>query len=458
MRLPRKSELMAMARLALPVVVAQVGLMMMGVVDTLMVGRVSAVALGAVALGNLYFLTIIIPSAGTLMVLDPVVSQAVGARDREGTARGVQRGVVLAVFLALITSVVLLSVRPMLSVLHQPQSLIDLAAPYVLVSILGVFPFLAFVVLRQSLQAMGAVRAIVMVIVGANVLNAFLNWVFVYGHWGSPAMGAVGSAWATLASRWSMALLLLGFGWRALRPALVPWRRQTMHAAPLLAMLRMGLPIGMHQGLEFGVFGAIGVLMGVMGTREMAAHQIAITLASLSFMVPLGVGGAAAVRVGQAAGAGDSDGARDAARAALVCGVGFMVCVAVVFVLVPALLADFYTRDVSVAALAAVLIPIAGVFQVFDGIQVVSAGVLRGLGDTRAPFLITMAGFWLAGFPISVALGFHTPLRAAGLWWGLVAGLGVVSMLLLLRLRHRLRGPVARTHIDADVLHLATDP
>lgn len=449
---------MAMSRLALPVVVAQVGLMLMGVVDTLMVGRVSAVALGAVALGNLYFLTVIIPSAGTLMVLDPIVAQAVGARDFEGTARGVQRGVVIAVALSVVTSPLLLSVRPMLSVLHQPQALIDLAAPYVLVSIAGVLPFLGFVVLRQSLQAFGAVRVIVLVIVLANLLNAALNWVFVYGHLGSPALGAVGSALATLVSRWSMTLLLLAFGWRALHPVLLPWRRQTMHRAPLVAMLRMGLPIGLHQGFEFGVFGAIGVLMGVMGTREMAAHQIAITLASLSFMVPLGVAGAAAVRVGHAAGAGDGEGARDAARAALVCGVGFMACAAVVFLVAPALLASLYTRDSAVAALAAVLIPIAGVFQVFDGVQVVCAGVLRGLGDTRAPFAINMAGFWLVGFPVSILLGFHTMLRAAGLWWGLVAGLAMVATLLLLRLRHRLRGPVKRTHVSDDVLHLATDP
>ncbi|MEP6618171.1 MAG: MATE family efflux transporter [bacterium] len=458
MRLPRRTELIAMTRLALPVVVAQVGLMMMGVVDTLMVGRVSAVALGAVALGNLYFLSVIIPSSGTLMVLDPVVAQAAGAGDAEAMARGVQRGIVLAGVLGVITSVLLLSVRPVLALLHQPPALIELAAPYVLVSIGGVLPFLGFVVLRQSLQALGAVRVIVMVIVVANLLNALLNWVFVYGHWGSPAMGAVGSAWATLASRWSMALLLLAFGWRALRPALIPWRRQTMHRGPLVAMLRMGFPIGLHQGFEFGVFGAIGVLMGVMGTLEMAAHQIAITLASLSFMVPLGVGAAAAVRVGHAAGAGDSEGARDAARAALACGVGFMACAGVVFLLVPAWLAGLYTKDAGVGALAAVLIPIAGVFQVFDGIQVVCAGVLRGLGDTRAPFVINMAGFWFVGFPVSIVLGFHTDLRAAGLWWGLVAGLAAVATLLLFRLRHRLRGPIARTHVEDAELHLATDP
>lgn len=447
-----------MSRLAVPVVLAQVGLMLMGVVDTLMVGRVSAVALAAVALGNLYFTTLVVPASGTLMVLDAVVAQAVGARDHEGVARGVQRGFLLALALGVLMSVLLLPVRPVLVSFHQPPALVPLATSYVLISILGVFPFLAFVVLRQSLQAMGQMRVLVAVIVVANLANVFLNWVFVYGHLGSPALGAPGSAWATLVSRWLMALLLVVFGWRALHPALVPWRREALHLAPLRAMLRLGVPIGLQQGLEFGAFAAIGVLMGVLGTTEMAAHQIAINIASLTFMVPLGVGAAAAVRVGHAAGAGDAGAARESARAALVCGVGFMMCTAVVFLLVPAAIAARYTSEVPIVALAATLIPVAGVFQVFDGIQAVSAGVLRGLGDTRAPFVINLAGFWLAGFPVSVALGFHTRLGAVGLWWGFVAGLGAVAALLLLRVRNRMHGTIERTTVEADVMHFATDP
>ena len=458
MRLPSRSEIRTMFALALPVVIAQVGLMAMGVVDTLMVGRVSADALAAVALGNLYFLALIVPSSGTLMVLDPIVAQAVGAGDSEGVARGVQRGLVLVAVLGLFTSILLLPVRPMLVLLHQPPILVPLSASYVLISILGVFPFLAFVVFRQSLQAMGEMRAMVRVIVVANLVNALLNWVFVYGHLGSPAMGAPGSAWATMVARWLMAALLLGAGWRRLHPALRPWRKETLHFKPLLTMLRLGVPIGLHQAVELGAFAAIGVLMGVLGTREMAAHQVAINLASLTFMVPLGVGAAAAVRVGHATGAGDADGARESAGAALVVGVGFMTIAAIVLLIFPRAIAELYTRDAPVIALAAALIPIAGVFQVFDGIQAVCAGVLRGLGDTRVPFLINVAGFWLAGFPVSIALGFRTPLGALGLWWGFVAGLMAVATLLLFRVRSLLRAPIVRTAVDDDALHFATDP
>ncbi len=458
MRFPSRTELSAMSRLALPMVVAQVGLVAMGVVDTLMVGRVSALALASVALGNLYFFTLIVPSQGTLMVLDPVVAQAVGAHDHEAVARGVQRGMILVVLLGVIASLALLPVRPMLHLMHQAPETIPLATSYVLISIPGVFPYLGFVVLRQSLQAVGHVRELIVVIVAANIANAILNWVFVYGHLGSPALGAVGSAWATLVSRWLMFVALVVFGWPALRNSLRPIRRASFHLAPLGAMLHLGIPIGLQQFLEFAVFGAIGALMGVLGTNEMAAHQIAINLASLTFMVPVGVGAAAAVRVGRAAGARDSHAARESAAAAVVCGVGFMAVMGAILLMAPHLIAKLYTNERAVIALAAVLIPIAGVFQIFDGVQAVCAGVLRGLGDTRVPFVINLAGFWVAGFPVSVYLGFYTPLRAVGLWWGFVAGLGVVAALLLLRMQRLLRGEIKRTTIEADVLHYATDP
>ena len=226
----------------------------------------------------------------------------------------------------------------------------------------------------------------------------------------------------------------------------------------ILAEARVQSEQTLQQGIEFGAFAVIGVLMGVLGTAEMAAHQIALNIASLTFMVPLGVGAAAAVRVGHAAGAGDAEGARESARAAIVSGVGFMACTAIVFLLMPGIIAAMYTTDVPVGALAAALIPVAGVFQVFDGAQAVCAGVLRGIGDTKAPFFINLAGFWLVGLPVSIGLGFHTRLGAVGLWWGFVAGLAAVAALLLLRVRNRMRGAIARTHVEADIMHFATDP
>jgi MATE family multidrug resistance protein len=303
------------------------------------------------------------------------------------------------------------------------------------VSIPGALPFLLFIVFRQTLQALHHVSEIVWTIVGANLVNAGLNWVFVYGHLGSPPMGAVGSALATMVSRWLMAGVLLALAWRQLRPQLIPFRREALARGPLVRVLKLGLPIGAQQLLESGAFGAIGLMMGMLGTIEMAAHQIAITLAALTFMVPLGVSAAAAVRVGRAVGAHDAARARSAARAALACGMGFMTLTALLFLTAPSLLAGIFTGDASVIALAGILIPVAGVFQIFDGAQAVGAGVLRGIGDTRAPLIAMVVGYWGIGLPVSILLGFHTSLRAAGLWWGFVASLGAVALFLFLRMR-----------------------
>jgi len=422
--------------------------MLMGVVDSIMVGRISAAALAGVALGNVFFYACAVFGMGTLLALDPIVAQAVGAQDDAAVTRALQRGLILAAVLTVPISLLLSTVRPALVLLGQPADVVPIASGYVWREIPGVLPFLAFTVLRQTLQALGRMRAIVVAIIAANVLNVVLNWVLIYGHWGAPAMGALGSAWSTTISRFVMALGLAVLAWRGLRPHLASLHPETLSTAPLGRMLALGAPIGAQMQLEFGVFGAIGLLMGRMGTVPVAAHQIALNLASLTFMVPLGVSAAGAVLVGRAVGREDAHEAGRAARTALGWGVGFMGLTALLFLLLPEPLARVYSSQAGVVALAAALLPIAGVFQVFDGIQVVSIGALRGLGDTRTPFAMNLVGFWLIGLPVSLLLGFRTPLGPRGLWWGLVVGLVAVAAGLLVRLRRRLRRAVRRVRID----------
>ena len=428
-------------------VLVQVGIMAMGFVDTLMVGHVSGEVLAAVALGNIYFFNITIFGTGTLMALDPLVSQAIGARDEASVATATQRGAILALAISAVTMLALLPSEAVLRAFRQPEAVIGDASAFLIISTIGVLPFFAFVLFRQTLQALGRVAPLVWTIVLSNVLNAALNWVFVYGHLGSPALGARGSAIATAIARWIMALSLLFLARRELMPRFRPVVPGVGDRVALWSMIKLGAPIGAQQMLEAAAFGAIGLLMGVFGTRELAGHQVAITLAALTFMVPLGVGAAASVRVGRAVGAGDLAGARAASHAAYVCGVGFMCVTALAFLLFPRQLAAMMTSDPSVIAIAAVLIPVAGVFQVFDGGQAVGAGVLRGFGDTRVPLISMLGGYWLLGLPISAWLGFRTPLREVGLWSGFVVSLGAVAIFLLLRIRVLLTRDLRRVRL-----------
>jgi MATE family multidrug resistance protein len=436
---PTWDDLKDLVRFAAPVVFVQIGLMAMGVVDTIVLGRRSADALAAGALGNLYFMTVAMFGMGVLFALDTLVAQAVGSGDHVSVARGVQRGLVLAAALAVPSTAALLLARAAFAAAGEPLAVIPLADGYVRACIPGMLPFLAFVVLRQSLQAMGRMRPLVLAIVFANVLNAVLSWALVFGRLGLPAWGVVGAGVATTISRWVLPVAILLAGRRDLGPLLLPWRRDAVALAPLVRMLRLGVPVGCQFVLEVGVFSLIGLLMGRLGTLPLAGHQVALTLASLTFMVPLGVSVSAAVLVGRAVGRRDPNGARRAARLSLLVGGTFMGLSAATLLLFPRAVAALYTSDPAIVAAAALLIPIAGVFQVFDGLQVTAGGVLRGLGDTRAPFLANLVGYWVLGFPTSWYLGFRAGLGPRGLWWGFVVGLGSVAIYLLWRVREGLR-------------------
>jgi MATE family multidrug resistance protein len=261
-------------------------------------------------------------------------------------------------------------------------------------------------------------------------------------------MGPQGSAWATSAARTALLLSLLLIARRYLVPLVRPFDRAVLHWQPLWRTVRLGLPIGVQVQLEMVAFAVIALLMGGLGTVQMAAHQVTINLASLTFMVPLGVGQATSIRVGLAIGRGDGDGSRRAASAGLIIGAAFMTATAAAFILAPRMLASTYTSSLEVVALASLLIPIAGFFQVFDALQVVSAGVLRGAGDTRAPMVVNLLGFWCLGLPVSLGLAFGLGLGPVGLWWGLVVGLGTVAAFLLARIARLFRRDVVRVAVE----------
>lgn len=442
-------DLREMARMAAPIVFVSVGVQAMGVVDALMVGKLGGDAIASVALGNFYFFNVSIFGIGMLYAIDPVVAQALGARDTVGAARGVQRGMLLAVLIAAVVSLVLLPGEAVLTALRQPEDIIEPTAAYTRRRVIGLLPFLLFNVWRQTMQALGTMRPVVLTVVAANGVNVLANYALIYGNWGFPRLGVVGAGWATALSAWTMAAALLYMGWSRLRPLLRPWHTESWQWVPLKRLTVLGAPIGTQWFFESFAFGLTTIFMGWFGTATLAGHEIALNMASLTFMVPLGFSGAAAAIVGRAVGRGDMEAARRDALAAIACAVGFMCVSATVFTLVPEFLATRYTRDAATVAIAASLIPIAGVFQVFDGTQAVTSGVLRGTGDTRIPALLHVVAFWGIGIPLGAALGFLTPLKERGLWWGLTAGLAAAAVLQSLRVMVRLRGPVKRVQLDA---------
>lgn len=453
---PRREDFRRLFALALPVILAQFGLMGMSVVHTIMVGHASAADLAAAALGNLYYMTSSGFGWGVLMALDPIVSQAVGARDGEGTVRGVQRGVLLGVIVSLITLALLIPARAVFVATRQPAEVVPLAVGYLEAAIPGVLPLTLFMALRQSLQAMRRMTPIVIAVIGANVLNAAFGWAFIFGGAGCPRLGAVGAGVAASIARWGLLLLMIAFGWRSLWPLFRHWRRDSLAPMPLLRMFSLGAPIGVQLALEIGVFSVVGLMMGPLGTATVAAHQVAINIASLCYMVPLGISGAAAVLVGQAIGGHDPHRARRAAGAALFGGAGIMGLVGLWLALAPHAIARTYTPDPDVVDVTAKLLVLAALFQVFDAIQSIGIGILRGTGDTRVPMVVNLVGYWVLGLPASLLFGFTLGGGAVGMWWGLVVGLAAVAAIILARVVVRLRGDLRRVQIDEPVVAPAT--
>ncbi|HYW50829.1 MAG TPA: MATE family efflux transporter, partial [Gemmatimonadaceae bacterium] len=399
---PTLADMRALVRLAAPVMTVEMGMMSMNVVDTIFVGHLSSTALAAVSLALVYYYTVVVIGMGTLVGFDALVSQAVGADDQAAVRRAIQRGLLLAALLCIPLALILWPTGPVLRALHQPAEIVPIATRVVHISILGLPGGLAFVVLRQTLQSMERLRPILLAVVYANIINAACNWLLINGHLGAPAMGVDGSAFASVIGRTSLPLLLLWMGRDVLWPLLRVRDALLFELAPLTRMLRIGLPVGVQYLLEVGVFNAVALLMGMQATRTLAAHQVAINLASFTFMMPLGIGAAASVLVGQAIGRGDADAARRAAVAALTAGVIASLATTLLFLAIPELLASAYVTDREVIALAATLIPLAGVFQLFDGMQAVAGGALRGAADTRAAMIANILGFWAVGLPLGL--------------------------------------------------------
>ncbi|MBQ01410.1 MAG: MATE family efflux transporter [Acidobacteria bacterium] len=428
-----RRELGPMVRLAVPVVVAELGWIAMGVVDVAMVGRLGPEAIGAVGVGSVLFFAVVVFGIGALLGLDPLIAQAHGAGRLDECHRWLFHGVWLGLMLSVPLTLVTAAVIATLDRWGLDPGVQRLAGPYFSKILWSILPLLFYTAFRRYLQAVGMATPVMMALVSANLINVLANWLLVFGNLGAPRLGVDGAAWATCLSRVYLALFLaLAILRHDRRHRTGLWhvpRRLELDRLRRLAVL--GLPAAIQVSLEVGVFAVVTALAGRFEPATLAGHQIVLNVASVTFMVPLGVGSAGAVRVGHAVGRLDAPGARHAGWAALLLGGGFMSCAAVVFVLAPRAILELFTADPAVTRVGVSLLLVAAVFQLFDGLQGVATGVLRGFGDTRTPMLWNLAGHWFVGLPVGYVLCFWMGWGVSGLWVGLCTGLILVGIVLV---------------------------
>ncbi|MDX1532508.1 MAG: MATE family efflux transporter, partial [Rhodothermales bacterium] len=408
---PYRTEIRATAALAAPLALTQLTQIAMSFVDVVMIGRLGEEALAAGVLGTTVFFTLFLVCMGVILAVSPMVAQAVGAGDRAGVGRAVRQGLWLATLLGLPLMAVLSQTERLLLLAGQEAAVSALAGGYVQAILWGTLPNLWFTALRGFAEGVARPRPILLVTVAAAGLNAGLNYVLMYGKLGLPALGLVGCGISSAVVMWAMFGLLLLFirtdrdfrSWGAFATL----RRPDPEA--LRGLFRLGWPIGVGFGLEAGLFTTATLLTGWVGTAALAAHQIALNAASITFMVPLGVALATTVRVGQAAGRGDRSGAERAGWAGVAVGLLFMLFAALLFWLRPGWVVWVYTGEADapgVAEVAVGLLGIAAVFQLLDGLQVTAGGALRGLKDTRSPMVVGAVAYWGVGVTAAYGLAF----------------------------------------------------
>ena len=434
-----RQELPPLIRLAVPIVVGELGWMTMGVVDTMMVGHLGKEALGGVAIAGIFFYTVAVFGMGLLLGLDTLVSQAFGAGRIEDCHHSLVSGLWLSTLLsAPLMAIVVLAMHPLRRLGVQPE-LIDHAGPYMNAIVWSLPPLLFFTALRRYVQGMNLTATVTFAMLSANVVNAIANYGLIYGKWGMPEMGSVGAGWATTISRVYMLAVLGGYalwwdgrngGGLRRTPLALDWER-------MRKLWRLGFPAAAQITLEVGVFALAGALIGRFPAQYIAAHQIALNAASMTFMVPLGLGSAAAVRVGQAIGRGDAAGVRRAGWTAIGLGGTFMACAGLSFIAFPRAIGRAYTSDVTVIETMVGLLWIAALFQFFDGLQGVATGALRGLGDTRTAAITHMVSYWIIGLPLGYWLAFSRGWFAAGMWTGLCLSLMLIGVVLVTMWRRR---------------------
>lgn len=446
------TELRASFALAWPLIVAQLAQNLLFTTDVVLMGWLGPKYLAAGTLAGAFLMPFQLTGIGIVGAVAPLVAQARGRGDTKAVRRIVRQGFWVAILVATLLVPIVLNIRPIYLAIGQDPEVTALAESYMFAGFWMLYPALGIMVVRSFLSAFAATRVILVVTVIGVLVNGLLAYTLIFGHFGFPRLELRGAAIATGLVNVVMFFALLGYTLthRKLKRFHILVRFFKPDWPRFREILKVGLPIGLTVAAEVGLFSVAAILMGRLGTNETAAHAVALQLASTAFMVPLGLGMAATVRVGLAYGRGDTEGVRLAGWTAIVMGTGFMALTAALFLAVPHALVTIFLdssdpANASALMLAATYLGIAGIFQLVDGAQVVAAHSLRGLSDTRTPMLLAIFGYWFVGLPTAYVLGFVFDLRGVGVWLGLATGLAFVAILLVSRFAMRGRLGLMKT-------------
>lgn len=419
-------------RLAIPLMIGQVSQMLLGVADTVMVGNLGVTELAALTFINSLFYIPLVFGMGLLTGISVMTSNSRGADDAQGARSSCRHGLYLATALGVGVFGISWLVSLHLDHLGQPLQVAARATVFFRILMLSLIPALASIALKNHADALNRPWPPFWIFLGGVALNVFLNWVMIYGKFGCPTFGFEGAAWATLISR--IAILAAMIFWLLRAKSLRRWVPYRWFRKPeflgIKRLLTVGFPASIQMVCEVTAFSLAGLMMGRFGPNAMAAHQIAITLASTAFMIPLGLSMALTVRIGQADGAGEVARLRPIVISGWILATCYAVLAAGVFLIFGQFLASLFIQEPSVISLTASLLVIVGIFQIFDSLQVVSSSMLRGLRDARVPAVMGFVAYWLIGLPVGAGFALGAKMGATGVWWGLAAGLLVASITL----------------------------
>lgn len=434
-----KEEIFKTIKLAYPVIIGQLGIVMMGVVDSIMVGRLGSVPLAAASLGNSLIFIILIIGIGSSSVVTPLVAILVGGKRFSECGVYFRQSLLVNMLLSLVMIGIILIGVNFIHHLNQPDEVIELTIIYMSIVGLSALPLMFYQTYKHFIEGFSIMKPAMIIALLANIINAFANWVLIFGELGFPKLGLAGAAWATFASRVFMALVIMFYVMRneKFKQYDVTFHFRSINFPVIKKILQLGLPSGFQYFFEVGAFSFAVVMIGWIGTNELAAHQIAINLASISFMGVLGISQAASIRVGNAMGEQSVSKIRKAGFTAIVLGASIMSLAGLTFILLNKFLPTLYIDDEAVISIASRLIIIAALFQLSDGTQAVGIGVLRGLTDVKGPTIITFIAYWMISLPIAYLLAFDFNLGVEGVWIGLLIGLTVSAILLTFRFNHK---------------------